>query len=279
MHDLTAYLATPQMTTTSITRRARADDAAGHRLGTEARPVAARRSRHRAPGRRITATTAAATTARSTQIHAGNVDSADAGVGASPRHVAPRRHHRRCRVPQPPPGDQGIPIKQIKAIPLMVDGVLYLSVPNHAYAVDARTGQAVWHYYWKSDRSAIGNRGMGMYGELALFRDAGQSRRVARRRHGRRTLAQADRQRPPAVLLDAGARRHSRTTSSSAWAEMRSTCRRGWSHATRRPARSSGSGTRRRDSGEPGIETWPNEQTAANGGGMPWQPPDLRSRS
>ncbi len=25
--------------------------------------------------------------------------------------------------------------------------------------------------------------------------------------------------------------------------------------------------------GEPGIETWPNEQTAANGGGMPWQPP------
>ena len=51
----------------------------------------------------------------------------------------------------------------------MVDGVLYFSVPNHAYAVDARTGQSVWHYYWKSDRSAIGNRGVGMHGDWLYF--------------------------------------------------------------------------------------------------------------
>ena len=51
----------------------------------------------------------------------------------------------------------------IKAIPLMVNGILYLSTPGHAYAVDARTGRQLWHYYWQG-RSAIGNRGIGMYG-------------------------------------------------------------------------------------------------------------------
>ena len=90
----------------------------------------------------------------------------------------------------------------------MVDGVLYFSVPNHAYAVDARTGQdgVALLLEERSQRHRQPRR--GHVRRLALFRDARQPRRVARRRHGRRTLAQADRQCPPAVLLDAGARRH-----------------------------------------------------------------------
>ena len=102
------------------------------------------------------------------QIHAGNAE-----------HLSLAWVHRLDTSPRgavtggpgtaPPPGDQGIPIRQIKAIPLMVDGVLYFSVPNHAYAVDARTGQTIWHYYWKSNRSAIGNRGMGMYKDRVYF--------------------------------------------------------------------------------------------------------------
>ena len=51
----------------------------------------------------------------------------------------------------------------IKSIPLMVNGVLYLSAPNHVYAVDALTGEQIWHYVWQG-RNAIGNRGVGMYG-------------------------------------------------------------------------------------------------------------------
>src|SRR5215471_9767559 len=35
----------------------------------------------------------------------------------------------------------------IKSIPLMVNGVLYFSVPDHAWAVDARTGREIWHYF------------------------------------------------------------------------------------------------------------------------------------
>src|SRR5437763_3311888 len=31
---------------------------------------------------------------------------------------------------------------------LMVDGVIYMSAPDNAWAVDARDGTVLWHYYW-----------------------------------------------------------------------------------------------------------------------------------
>ena len=31
----------------------------------------------------------------------------------------------------------------------MVKGVLYLTIPDHVYAVDARTGEEIWHYDWQ----------------------------------------------------------------------------------------------------------------------------------
>jgi alcohol dehydrogenase (cytochrome c) len=51
----------------------------------------------------------------------------------------------------------------IKAMPLMVNGILYLSAPNRVFAVDARTGRQIWQYLWRGGRGAIGNRGVGMY--------------------------------------------------------------------------------------------------------------------
>ena len=55
------------------------------------------------------------------------------------------------------------PAPAIKAMPLMVNGVLYLSTPNQVFAVDARTGEQIWHYAWPG-HNAIGNRGVGMFG-------------------------------------------------------------------------------------------------------------------
>jgi alcohol dehydrogenase (cytochrome c) len=58
----------------------------------------------------------------------------------------------------------------IKAIPLMVNGVLYFAMPDHAFAVDARTGRQIWHFAWKTRGGIhIGNRGMGMYGNYLFF--------------------------------------------------------------------------------------------------------------
>jgi alcohol dehydrogenase (cytochrome c) len=47
---------------------------------------------------------------------------------------------------------------------LMVDGVIYMSAPDNAWAVDARDGTVLWHYYWKTRGGThTGNRGMGMW--------------------------------------------------------------------------------------------------------------------
>ena len=58
----------------------------------------------------------------------------------------------------------------IKSTPLMVNGVLYFSAPDHVWAVDARTGREIWHYDWRTrGGDHIGNRGVGMYGNWLYF--------------------------------------------------------------------------------------------------------------
>jgi len=53
---------------------------------------------------------------------------------------------------------------QIKSSPLLVDGVLYFTVPDNIWAVDARSGHLIWHYNRPSTRGDhIGHRGVAMY--------------------------------------------------------------------------------------------------------------------
>ncbi len=58
----------------------------------------------------------------------------------------------------------------IKATPLYVNGVLYYAAPDHAWAIDARTGREIWHFGWETSGGIhIGNRGMGMFGDWLYF--------------------------------------------------------------------------------------------------------------
>ena len=53
---------------------------------------------------------------------------------------------------------------------LQVNGILYISSPDNAWAVDALDGHVLWHYWWKSRGAThIGNRGMAMYGDWLFF--------------------------------------------------------------------------------------------------------------
>ena len=53
----------------------------------------------------------------------------------------------------------------IRASMLQVDGRLYVSTPDNAWAIDARDGRVLWHFTWKSRGGThIGNRGLGMWG-------------------------------------------------------------------------------------------------------------------
>ncbi|HVT99841.1 MAG TPA: PQQ-binding-like beta-propeller repeat protein, partial [Acidobacteriaceae bacterium] len=59
---------------------------------------------------------------------------------------------------------------QIKSSPLLVDGILYFTVPDNVWAVDARSGHMVWHYNRVSTKGDhIGHRGVAMYKDWLFF--------------------------------------------------------------------------------------------------------------
>jgi alcohol dehydrogenase (cytochrome c) len=52
----------------------------------------------------------------------------------------------------------------IKCSVLFVDGTLYFTMPDNAWAVDAHDGRELWHYFWKTRGGThIGNRGLAMW--------------------------------------------------------------------------------------------------------------------
>ncbi len=53
---------------------------------------------------------------------------------------------------------------------LQVNGVLYVTSPDNAWALDARDGHELWHYFWKTRGGThIGNRGVGMWHNYLYF--------------------------------------------------------------------------------------------------------------
>jgi len=59
---------------------------------------------------------------------------------------------------------------QIKASPIVVDGIIYFSTPDNVYAVDARSGHQIWHYSYPANKGFhIGSRGVSMYGNWLYF--------------------------------------------------------------------------------------------------------------
>jgi alcohol dehydrogenase (cytochrome c) len=58
----------------------------------------------------------------------------------------------------------------LKGSILEVDGVLYVSAPDNAWALDAHDGHELWHYFWKTKGGThIGNRGLGLWGHYLFM--------------------------------------------------------------------------------------------------------------
>jgi alcohol dehydrogenase (cytochrome c) len=63
--------------------------------------------------------------------------------------------------------NQGAPIK---SSPLLLDGILYFTVPDNIWAVDARSGHMIWRYNKPTSQGEhIGNRGVAMYKGSLFF--------------------------------------------------------------------------------------------------------------
>lgn len=57
----------------------------------------------------------------------------------------------------------------LKSTALEVNGILYFTAPDNVWAVDARYGRQIWHYFRKSEGDHIGNRGVAMHGNSLYF--------------------------------------------------------------------------------------------------------------
>ncbi len=161
---------------------------------------------------------------------------------------------------------------QIKSTPLVVNGVMYFTVPDHTWAVDARTGRELWHHRWETKGGIhIGNRGVAIYGDWLYFETADNYLVCLNAKDGteRWHVEIADVKQEyfstpaPVVIrnhilvgiggdsLDVPGYLESRDpeTGKLQWR---------W-NTTPRP-------------GEPGAETWPNQNAMEHGGGMTWIP-------
>ncbi len=59
---------------------------------------------------------------------------------------------------------------QIKGSILEVNDVLYVTAPDNVWALDARDGHELWHYFWKTKGGThIGNRGAAMWRNYLYF--------------------------------------------------------------------------------------------------------------
>jgi alcohol dehydrogenase (cytochrome c) len=168
----------------------------------------------------------------------------------------------------------------IKSTPLVVNGIMYFTVPDKVWAIDARTGREVWTYAWTASKGGIhlGNRGVGVYKDWLYFETPdcnlvslnlsnGQKRwnkpvcdldqmyyasvaPVVIKNHVITGVSGDDLDRPG--YLES----HDPETGELQWR---------W-YTVPKP-------------GEPGSETWPNAEAMEHGGGMTWVPctydPDL----
>ena len=58
---------------------------------------------------------------------------------------------------------------ELKSTPLEVNGILYFTTPDNAWAIDARNGRRIWHYSRPSQGDHVGHRGVAMYKDRLYF--------------------------------------------------------------------------------------------------------------
>ena len=155
----------------------------------------------------------------------------------------------------------------------MVDGVLYFTVPDHVWAVDARTGREIWHYQWQTTGgNHLGNRGVAIYEDWLYFETPDCYLISLNVKDGkerwRKQICDIDRfyyaSAAPTIVKD-----HLIVGVSGDDFDVPGYIQ---SHHPESGEVQWRFYTVPQKKGDPGMETWPNEEMAKHGGGMTWQP-------
>jgi acido-empty-quinoprotein group A len=161
----------------------------------------------------------------------------------------------------------------IKSTPLMVAGVLYFTIPDHVFAVDARTGKEIWRFDFEDHGGhLLGQRGVGMYGNwiyfltpdgwfISLDSKTGKERwrqKVADEKLQYFTTMSAVIVKNHVLIGVGGDAMDVRGYLEARDPETGEKQWRWWSEPLKM--------------GDPGSETWPNQASMDHGGGMTWLP-------
>jgi alcohol dehydrogenase (cytochrome c) len=162
----------------------------------------------------------------------------------------------------------------IKSTPLQINGVLYFTVPDHVWAVDARSGRQLWHYQWQTTGgNHLGNRGVAVYENWLYFETPDCYLISLNLKDGkerwRKQICDMDNfyyaSAAPVVVKDhviVGVSGDDFDIPGYSQSHHPESGERQWRWYTVPQKK-----------GDPGSDTWPSEEAAKHGGGMTWTPP------
>jgi acido-empty-quinoprotein group A len=167
---------------------------------------------------------------------------------------------------------RGAPTPVIKCTPIMVDGVVYITIPDHVWALNAPSGKQLWHYDWVDHGGhLVGQRGVAVWKRNVYFLTPDNWLIALNATTGkevwRKNYADARKQyfstSAPLVVKDhliVGVGGDAMDMPGFLDCFDPETGRLQWTWWSTPRA------------GDPALKTWPNESVAEHGGGMTWMP-------
>lgn len=167
---------------------------------------------------------------------------------------------------------RGAPVPIIKCTPLEVNGVLYMTIPDHVWALDARTGSPLWHYDWVDHGGhLIGQRGVAVWKSTVFFQtpdnwlialDANTGKEVWKKNYADARKQYFSTAAPLIVknhlIVGVGGDAMDMPGFLDSFDPATGDLQWTWWSTPR--------------TGDPALRTWPNETASEHGGGMTWMP-------
>jgi alcohol dehydrogenase (cytochrome c) len=167
---------------------------------------------------------------------------------------------------------RGAPQPVLKCTPLLVNGVLYITIPDHVWAINAHNGREIWRYDWVDHGGhLIGQRGVGIWKTSVFFLtpdnwlvalDTATGKELWRKHYADARKQYFSTSAPLIVknhvIVGVGGDAMDMPGFLDSFDPVTGDLQWTWWSTPR--------------AGDPALKTWPNELTAEHGGGMTWMP-------
>lgn len=167
---------------------------------------------------------------------------------------------------------RGAPVPIIKCTPLLVGGVIYFTIPDHLWALDARTGKELWHFNWVDHGGhLVGQRGVGIWKSNVYFLtpdnwlialDATTGKQLWKKNYADARMQYFSTSAPlivkDHVIVGVGGDAMDMPGFLDSFDPVTGNLQWTWWSTPRK--------------GDPALKTWPKEAVAQHGGGMTWMP-------